>query len=207
MEESSPLLREKVNGSTPWLWLTAMTISWGAFLFGYDSAVLNGPTSKGHIGGINGDLTDDGHPLNDLQISVAQAAAIAGAGIGAFAVGPPSDRFGRRLVLLANNLFFILGTLLSALASHYWMLILGRVIVGFGIGIASVLVPQLLGEISPSDVRGALGVCNQLGVTVGLLLTNVVFYVLSEVEGGWRLTVGFVLYSSLLCYMITSIKY
>ena len=65
------------------------------------------------------------------------------------------------------------------------MLVVARVIVGIGCGISTVVVPMYLGEISPTNYRGAIGVLTQLAVTMGICLSQLLGLVLSYVPG-WR---------------------
>eukprot|EP01102_Stenamoeba_stenopodia_P010738 TRINITY_DN3262_c0_g2_i3.p1 TRINITY_DN3262_c0_g2~~TRINITY_DN3262_c0_g2_i3.p1 ORF type:complete len:286 (-),score=50.85 TRINITY_DN3262_c0_g2_i3:23-880(-) len=78
---------------------------------------------------------------------------------------------------------------LCATAVNYAMLLVGRFVVGVGFGTASVVVPQLLGEISPKNIRGILTSMNQLAVTLGLLVTNLVWFGFENVSYGWQWTI------------------
>ena len=147
----------------------------GGLLFGYDTGVISGallfirtefslsPGMQGLVAGI----------------------ALAGAAAGAAAAGSISDRFGRRRVILATGLIFILGSLVTALAPDLGLLLVGRLIVGAGIGVASMLTPLYLAETAPAQSRGALVSLNQLLITCGILVSYLVGYVFAE-SGQWR---------------------
>jgi len=100
-------------------------------------------------------------------VKIATAITILGAAFGALLVNIPSERLGRRPVLLFNNVLYLLGAAMCAFApqvtprtrtrtrtgahrilQQYGMLIVGRLVVGVGIGVASVIVPQLIAEVS-----------------------------------------------------------
>ncbi|KAL8162694.1 hypothetical protein V2J09_014183, partial [Rumex salicifolius] len=99
--------------------------------------------------------------------------------------------FGRKSTIIAASLFFLSGTLLSALSSHLWMVIVGRVIMGVGVGFGNESVPLFLSEIAPIEYRGAINILFQLLVTIGILVANVVNYFTSSIHpNGWRWSLG-----------------
>jgi SP family galactose:H+ symporter-like MFS transporter len=147
----------------------------GGLLFGYDTGVISGallfirtefdlsPTMQGLVAGI----------------------ALVGAAVGAAFAGSLSDRFGRRLVLLVTGIVFVAGALIAALASSTSILLVGRVVVGVGIGFASMLTPLYLAEMAPARNRGALVSLNQFAITCGILVSYIVGYLFAQ-EGQWR---------------------
>ena len=100
-----------------------------------------------------------------------------------------ADKFGRSKALFVNDAMYLLGILVSVFAPNLALLIIGRFVTGLGVGSGSILVPLLLNEISPDEIRGSLGVLNQLFVTIGILfayLMNSAFAGLSN-SISWRL--------------------
>lgn len=79
---------------------------------------------------------------------------------------------GRRATLLINNVFLIVSSLLISLAPEWWYQATGRVFVGIVAGIATAVVPTYFSEISPIEIRGAVGTMHQLGITVGILISQ-----------------------------------
>ncbi|CAB9514104.1 family 2, facilitated glucose transporter member [Seminavis robusta] len=79
---------------------------------------------------------------------------------------------GRRATLLINNIFLVISSLLIALAPQWWYQAIGRIFVGIVAGIATAVVPTYFSEISPIAIRGAVGTMHQLGITVGILLSQ-----------------------------------
>eukprot|EP00124_Ichthyophonus_hoferi_P000131 Ihof_evm21s4 gene=Ihof_evmTU21s4 len=92
-----------------------------------------------------------------------------GALIGALLGGNVGERYGSRGGLLRTAPILLLGWSFIAMAQSSTLLIGGRLLVGLGIGISSVLSPLYIGEVSTVALRGALGSCNQLAITIGIL--------------------------------------
>ncbi|CAD5195963.1 unnamed protein product [Musa acuminata subsp. malaccensis] len=98
---------------------------------------------------------------------------------------------GRRLTMQAASVFFLAGVVLDAAARNIAMLIIGRILLGVGVGFANQAVPLFLSEIAPVRVRGALNILFQLDVTIGIFVANIVNYVVSNIRPwGWRLALG-----------------
>ena len=93
--------------------------------------------------------------------------AIAGAIFGAAAGGWVNDKFGRKKAILVADALFFIGALLMAVAPHPWLLIVGRIFVGLGVGVASMTCPLYIAEASPARYRGALVSTNVLFITSG----------------------------------------
>lgn len=96
--------------------------------------------------------------------------------------------------MLANNALGIAGGLLMGLAkpcSSFELLILGRLVIGFNCGLNTALVPMYLLEISPLPLRGGLGTVSQVGVTVGMLLSQILgLPVILGTKDGWPYLLG-----------------
>jgi SP family myo-inositol transporter-like MFS transporter 13 len=107
--------------------------------------------------------------------------AIGGAALGAALGGKTCDRFGRKMSMLIADVVFLLGSLLMAAAPSPSVLIGGRVMVGLGIGIASIAAPLYIAETSPSHIRGALVSVNTLMVTTGQFVSYLVNYGFTQV--------------------------
>lgn len=116
--------------------------------------------------------------MNYEQLKKSQEAivstAIAGAILGASVGGWINDRFGRKKgIVIADTLFFI-GSVIMAAASGPAILILGRVFVGIGVGMASMASPLYISEASPTRVRGALVSLNSFLITGGQFLSYLI---------------------------------
>ena len=123
------------------------------------------------------------------MLGVVTSLALAGAAIGAGLAGPLSDRYGRRPILIVTACIFVVGGLVSAFAPILIVLLVGRLLVGLGIGGASMLTPLYLAEIAPARERGALVSFSQLAVTVGILVVYLVGYAFAA-SGSWRWMLG-----------------
>ena len=100
--------------------------------------------------------------------------AIAGAIIGAAVGGWMNDRFGRRKSILVADVLFIVGSAVMAAAPVPAVLIIGRVFVGLGVGMASMASPLYISEASPTKVRGALVALNSFLITGGQFLSYLI---------------------------------
>jgi SP family galactose:H+ symporter-like MFS transporter len=112
-----------------------------------------------------------------------------GAVIGAAIGGDISDHFGRRKVIIAAAVIFALGAVSTATVSNVNLLILGRIAVGIAIGIASLVTPLYISEMSPPRMRGSLVSLNQLAITIGIVVSYLVDFSLAAFQG-WRYMLG-----------------
>ncbi|XP_022641570.1 inositol transporter 1 isoform X2 [Vigna radiata var. radiata] len=121
----------------------------GGLLFGYDTGVISGALLY---------IKDDFEAVrqsNFLQETIVSM-AIAGAIVGAATGGWINDVYGRKKATLIADVIFILGAIGMAAAADPTVLILGRLLVGLGVGVASVTAPVYIAEASPSEIRGSL---------------------------------------------------
>lgn len=175
------------EGSFKYLLFATTAAAIGGFLFGYDTAVINGANTflKAHFG------------LNPVQEGMAGASAIFGCIPGAMFAGFFSDRFGRRKVLFACAILYAISGLLSAVPRTFTEFLVARFISGLGIGASSMICPVYIAEISPEAKRGRLGALFQLGIVTGIFLT---LWVNKSIQGmgdldwnhayGWRWMMG-----------------
>ena len=157
----------------------AATAALGGLLFGYDTGVISGALL----------FLREAFHLSNLMMGVVTSIALAGAAGGAAVAGLLADRFGRRPILIATALVFVAGAIVSAIADSLALLLIGRLLVGVGIGGASMLTPLYLSEIAPAKKRGALVSFNQLAVTSGILASYLVGYSFAA-SGAWRWMLG-----------------
>lgn len=170
----------------PFVFFVASVAALGGLLFGYDTGVISGAILF---------ITKDFHldtRLQEFTISVVLIGAIAGSAI----AGSLSDRIGRRTTLVAAGVIFGGGALISAFAPSIGILLTGRVIVGFAIGLCSVVAPLYISEVAPADVRGALVSLYQFAITVGILAAFLIDYSLAHLAA-WRWMLGLAVLPSL----------
>ncbi|MBM4094872.1 MAG: sugar porter family MFS transporter [Planctomycetes bacterium] len=141
--------------------LVTLVTALGGFLFGYDTAVINGAIQylKVHF------------ELTSAQEGLAGASAILGCIPGAMFAGFFSDRFGRRKVLFACAVLYAVSGLLSAIPRTFFEFLLARGICGLGVGASSMICPVYIAELAPAEKRGRLGSLFQMGIVVGIFLT------------------------------------
>ncbi|KAJ1412082.1 Sugar/inositol transporter [Sesbania bispinosa] len=99
---------------------------------------------------------------------------------------------GRRATMIIGGILFVAGALFNGLATAVWMLIVGRLLLGFGIGCANQSVPIYVSEMAPYKYRGALNMCFQLSITIGIFVANLFNYYFAKILNGqgWRLSLG-----------------
>lgn len=98
---------------------------------------------------------------------------------------------GRRVSILIGGISFLVGATLNAAAQNLPMLIIGRIMLGVGIGFGNQAVPLYLSEMAPAKLRGALNMMFQLSTTLGILVANLVNYGTQNLQPwGWRLSLG-----------------
>jgi sugar porter (SP) family MFS transporter len=159
--------------------LIAATAALGGLLFGYDTGVISGALL----------FLRDAFDLSPLMQGVVTSIALLGAAVGAAFAGGLSDRYGRRPIILATAVIFVVGSLLSASATALPVLLAGRLLVGLGIGVSSMLAPLYLAETAPAESRGAMVSLNQLMITSGILVSYLIGYAFAA-SGGWRWMLG-----------------
>jgi MFS transporter, SP family, galactose:H+ symporter len=151
----------------------------GGLLFGYDTGVISGAELF---------LRKD-FAVSTFALEVIVSGVLAGAAVGSFVGGKLADLYGRRRLLFVTALIFAVGALLCSAALSVGMLIVGRIIVGLGIGLASGTVPVYISEVSPAEDRGWQVSLFQLAITIGIVLAYLVDYALAPIEG-WRWMFG-----------------
>ncbi|XP_054789826.1 inositol transporter 1-like [Prosopis cineraria] len=155
----------------------------GGLLFGYDTGVISGALLY---------IKDEFQEVRDsnfLQETIVSMAVI-GAIIGAAAGGWINDAYGRKKATLIADVIFTIGSVVMAAAPDPYVLILGRLLVGLGVGIASVTAPVYIAEASPSEIRGGLVSTNTLMITVGQFLSYLINLAFTQVPGTWRWMLG-----------------
>ena len=138
--------------------LIAAAAALGGFLFGMDTAVINGAV----------DAVRAGFGLNAGQVGFAVSCALLGSAVGAWYAGPLADRWGRVRTMQVAAALLAVSALGSGLVHGVWDLVLWRLVGGTGVGIASVIAPAYIAEVSPAAIRGRLGSMQQLAIVLGI---------------------------------------
>ncbi|CAL5031718.1 unnamed protein product [Urochloa decumbens] len=118
---------------------------------------------------------------SSLYVAAAAASLVASRVTGAL---------GRQAIMLMGGALFFAGAALTAAAVNLAMIIVGRMLLGFGIGFTNQAAPLFLAEMSPPRWRGALTAGIQFFLTLGILIANLINYAAARHSWGWRLSLG-----------------
>ncbi len=151
----------------------ASTAAMGGFLFGFDSAVINGANTA------IAETFNLGSGVMAFVVSI----ALIGSAVGAWFAGQLADTFGRRKVMLIAALLFAASAVGTAFPPNVEVLMLWRLVGGAGIGVASVVAPMYIAEIAPAQLRGRLGSLQQLAIVLGIFATGVTNYLIVSAAG------------------------
>ena len=143
----------------PYLFFIALTAALGGFLFGYDTAVISGTIS----------FVKSKFALDAVMEGWFVSSALVGCIAGVSMAGELSDRFGRKKALIASGFLFSISAFGCAISATHTQLIIYRLLGGIGVGVASMLSPMYISEVSPANVRGRLVALYQLAIATGIL--------------------------------------
>ncbi|MFI0149854.1 sugar porter family MFS transporter [Streptomyces lydicus] len=153
----------------------------GGFLFGYDSSVINGAV----------EAIRSRYDVGSALLAQVIAIALIGCAIGAATAGRIADRIGRIRVMQIASVLFTISAVGSALPFALWDLAFWRIVGGFAIGMASVIGPAYIAEVSPSAYRGRLGSFQQAAIVVGIAISQLVNWgILNLADGQQRGKIG-----------------
>jgi MFS transporter, SP family, sugar:H+ symporter len=151
----------------------AGTAALGGFLFGFDSAVINGANTA----------IAETFGLSSGVMAFVVSIALIGSALGAWFAGQLADALGRRRVMIIAALLFLVSGIGSAFPPNVEILMFWRLVGGAGIGVASVVAPMYIAEISPAKLRGRLGSLQQLAIVLGIFATGVTNYLIVSLAG------------------------
>jgi sugar porter (SP) family MFS transporter len=153
----------------------------GSFLFGFDTAVISGTTK----------FISSYFDLTDTTLGLTVSIALWGTVLGSIVTGKPGDIYGRRAILFVCGIFYFVSALGCALAEDWFVLLFSRFLGGVGIGVASVMAPMYIAEISPAHLRGRLVAVAQFNIVFGILVAFFSNYLLVNIgEDNWRWMFG-----------------
>ncbi len=163
--------------SSRYAYLIAAVAAISGLLFGFDTAVINGALIF-----LRQELS-----LSTRDTEIATSSLLAGCAAGAALAGWLTDRWGRKRILVASAVLFAASSLGAALPRHLGEFVAARLAGGLAIGVASVLAPLYIAEISPRAIRGRLVSLNQMAIVTGILLAYFVNWLLSFAgPSSWR---------------------
>ncbi len=159
----------------------AFVAALGGFLFGFDTAVISGVEKSIQL------LWS----LDDFSHGFTVASALIGTVIGSMIAGNPAEKYGRKRVLQAIGLLYLVTSLVTALTSSWIPFLLFRFLGGVGVGASSVVGPMYISEIAPAHSRGRMVALFQFNIVSGILIAFISNYLLSGIgEDAWRWMLG-----------------
>ncbi|KAK7230702.1 glucose transporter [Aureococcus anophagefferens] len=168
--------------SGPLVALTVFAVL-GGFLFGYDTGVVSGAEVF-----IKEDLN-----LSDGQVEVVVSITVLFAALGSLVSGPPMQKRGRKPVIMVAACFYAGGSATIAAAPGFGVLVLGRVLLGLGVGLSSMAIPVYVAEAAPPEIRGRLVSFYNLFIVLGQAAAcgvNVWAAAALGVSARWRASMG-----------------
>ncbi|KAF4355595.1 hypothetical protein CsatB_026608 [Cannabis sativa] len=183
--------------------VTCVVAAMGGLIFGYDIGISGGVTSmqpflakffpsvlekmKSNEAHENAYCKFNSHLLTLFTSSLYLAALVA-----SFFASTITRVFGRKPTMFFGGLVFLAGSILNGVAESVLVLIIGRLLLGVGVGFANQSVPVYLSEMAPAKIRGALNMGFQMAITIGILMANLVNYGTSKIKGGygWRVSLA-----------------
>jgi len=177
---------EKSSHNGTYVFLLVVNACMGSFFFGYTLGVFN-PIQKYIQTNVYPDIPT-------WLLYFATSLVPLGAGIGAVTSGSISSNFGRKKAMIITDLIAAVGVAVQLLNSQY-LLVLGRLICGYCVGLNSALVPTYVSEVSPVKVKGLMGTFNQLFICIGVLIAFFLGFGLPKGEDNsgsqyWRFMLG-----------------
>ncbi|XP_021823177.1 sugar transport protein 13-like [Prunus avium] len=191
-----------VSKITPIVIFSCVLAATGGLMFGYEVAISGGVTAMpGFLKKFYPDVyastqkqnTNSNYcKYNNQSLQLFTSMLYLAALVASFFASYTTKRLGRKKTMLIAGVFFIVGTVLNAAFNHLSVVILGRILLGCGVGFGNQVVPLFLSEIAPTRIRGGLNILFQLNATIGILLATLVNYGAAKIKGGWgwRLSLG-----------------
>ncbi|KAE8417928.1 general substrate transporter [Aspergillus pseudocaelatus] len=168
---------------TMFVWLVAFTASIAGMLFGYDTGIISAVLVYIHDGLDNRMLTS-----NEKELITSLCSG--GAFFGAIVAGLTADKLGRKAAIYFGCALFTIGAVLQGAAYTIAQMAVGRVVVGFGVGSAAMVVPLYIAEVAPAKARGRLIGLNNMSITGGQVISYAIGAAFANVNHGWRYMVG-----------------
>ncbi|XP_047309493.1 sugar carrier protein C-like [Impatiens glandulifera] len=194
--------REYPGNLTLFVTITCIVAASGGLIFGYDIGISGGVTSmdpflKKFFPSVyhkekNDSSVNQYCKFNSETLTIFTSSLYLAALVSSLVASSITRVLGRKLSMVLGGSLFFVGALVNGFAHGIWMLILGRILLGFGIGFGNQAVPLYLSEMAPYKYRGALNIGFQFSITIGILVANVLNYFFAKIKSGegWRYSLG-----------------
>ncbi|WZY73208.1 hypothetical protein YC2023_005448 [Brassica napus] len=193
--------RDYEGGVTVFVVITCMVAAMGGLLFGYDLGISGGVTSMDEFLSkffpqLEKQRVKAKHEtayckFDDQKLQLFTSSLYLAALVASFVASVVTRKYGRKVSMFTGGLAFLTGALINAFAINVTMLIIGRLLLGVGVGFANQSTPVYLSEMAPAKIRGALNICFQVAITSGILVANLINYGTSNMaKNGWRISLG-----------------
>ncbi|GLT98534.1 hypothetical protein SLE2022_160350 [Rubroshorea leprosula] len=197
---------------TPYFIFACIVAALGGSLFGYDLGVSGGVTSMDDFlieffpkiyRRKQKHLLETDYCKYDNQILTLFTSSLYFAGlVSTFGASHVTRTKGRRASILVGAVSFFFGAILNAAAVNIGMLIIGRILLGVGIGFGNQAVPLYLSETAPAKIRGAVNQLFQLTTCLGILIATLINYGTDKIHPwGWRLSLGLATVPAILMFI------
>ncbi|PRQ23048.1 putative major facilitator, sugar transporter, major facilitator superfamily [Rosa chinensis] len=176
----------------------------GGLLFGYDIGISGGVTSMDtflikffpevmkKMKNESGDGNNMYCKFESQILTLFTSSLYLSALVASIFASKVTKRFGRKISMFVAGVVFLLGAILNGIANNIVLLIIGRLLLGVGVGFANQAIPVYLSEMAPAKIRGALNIGFSMAITLGILVANLVNYGTSKIKGGygWRVSLA-----------------
>ncbi|XP_031260996.1 sugar carrier protein C-like [Pistacia vera] len=200
--ESSKKGVEYPGKVTSYVLVTCIVAAMGGLIFGYDIGISGGVTSMApflikffpsvyHKEALD-KSTNQYCKFDNFYLTMFTSSLYLAALVASFFASWVTRKLGRKVSMMLGGLIFFAGAAINAFALAIWMLIVGRILLGLGVGFSIQSVPLYVSEMAPYKHRGSLNIVFQLSITIGIFVANLVNYFTQNIKGGegWRYSLG-----------------
>lgn len=180
---------------TPFVLMTCIVAATGGLIFGYDIGISGGVTSMDSFllkffpdvyRKEKADKSTNAYcKFDSVSLTLFTSSLYLAALVASFFASVVTRKFGRKWSMFGGGITFLVGAAINGAAENVAMLIIGRILLGIGVGFANQSVPVYLSEMAPARSRGMLNIGFQLMITVGILAANLINYGTAKIKGGW----------------------
>nr|XP_010942230.1 sugar transport protein MST6-like [Elaeis guineensis] len=187
--------RDYPGKMTFYVFFACLIAATGGLIFGYDVGISGGVTSMDsflekffpavHRKELDTVSTNQYCKFDSQLLTAFTSSLYLAALVSSLFASTMTRKLGRKWSMFSGGVTFVVGATLNGSAVNVAMLILGRLLLGIGVGFTSQSVPLYLSEMAPARLRGMLNIVFQLMITIGIFVANVINYGTEKIKGGW----------------------